>query len=171
MLPFINNAMAAGGAAKTDGWTSFLMIIGFIGIVYFLLMRPQQKRQKQHQELIASVKKGDKVVTSSGIIATVSKAVSDNEVVLEIADGVYCKFVKTAIAHKLNNDIAMQPAGQPQQLAASKNLPKTSESKTSQTAKTQQPSKIQQANNTQHSNKRRTSSSAKSPVKKAKGKK
>ena len=77
---------------------AFLPMIGFVVILYFLLIRPQQKRQKQHQQLIASIKKGDKVVTNSGIIATVTKVVSEHEVVLEIATGVHCKFVRSAIS-------------------------------------------------------------------------
>ena len=96
---FISDAFADAGGAQSGGILAFLPLIGFVVILYFLIIRPQQKRQKQHQELIASIKKGDKVVTNSGIIATVSKVVSEHEVVLEIANGVHCKFVKSAIAN------------------------------------------------------------------------
>lgn len=95
---FITDAFAAPDAAQAGGLVSFLPMIAFIAILYFLLIRPQQKRQKQHQALISSIKKGDKVVTTSGIIGTVSKVVSDHEVILEIANGVHCKFVKSAIS-------------------------------------------------------------------------
>ncbi len=95
---FVSDAFADAGSAQSGGVLAFLPLIGFVVILYFLIIRPQQKRQKQHQELIASIKKGDKVVTNSGIIATVSKVVSEHEVVLEIASGVHCKFVKSAIA-------------------------------------------------------------------------
>lgn len=80
-------------------------MIAFVAILYFLLIRPQQKRQKQHQALIAAIKKGDKVVTNSGIIATVSKVVNDHEVILEIANGVHCKFVKSAISSVVNDSV------------------------------------------------------------------
>jgi preprotein translocase subunit YajC len=83
---------------------SFLPMLAFIAILYFLLIRPQQKRQKQHKALISALKKGDKVVTSSGIIATVSKVPGDHEIVLEIAHGVHCKFVRSAIASVAQSD-------------------------------------------------------------------
>lgn len=100
---FISNAFADAGNAQSGGIMAFLPMIAFIVILYFLLIRPQQKRQRQHQELIASIKKGDKVVTNSGIIATVSKVVSEHEVILEIANGVHCKFVKSAISSIMEN--------------------------------------------------------------------
>ncbi len=99
---FISDAFADAGSAQSGGIVAFLPMIAFIVILYFLLTRPQQKRQKQHQELIASIKKGDKVVTSSGIIATVSKVVNDHEVMLEIANGVHCRFVKSAISSTMD---------------------------------------------------------------------
>lgn len=105
MLFFITNALADAGSSQSGGVMSFLPMIAFIGILYFLLIRPQQKRQKQHQSLISAIKKGDKVVTSSGIIATVSKVLSDSEVVLEISDGVHCKFIKSAISNVVNQTV------------------------------------------------------------------
>ena len=100
---FISDAFADAGSSQSAGFMGFLPIIACVAILYFLLIRPQQKRQKQHQELIASIKKGDKVVTNSGIIATVSKVISEHEVVLEIAEGVHCRFVKTAISDVVEN--------------------------------------------------------------------
>jgi preprotein translocase subunit YajC len=83
---------------------SFLPMVAFIVILYFLLIRPQQKRQKQHRALISALKKGDRVVTTSGIIATVSKITDDHEVVLEIAHNVHCKFARSAIASVAQSD-------------------------------------------------------------------
>lgn len=102
---FISDAFADAGSSQSAGFMGFLPIIACVAILYFLLIRPQQKRQKQHQELISSIKKGDKVVTNSGIIATVSKVINEHEVVLEIADGVHCRFVKTAISDVVENTI------------------------------------------------------------------
>jgi preprotein translocase subunit YajC len=90
---------------------SFIPMLAFIAILYFLLIRPQQKRQKQHKELISALKKGDKVVTSSGIIATVSKVTGDHEIVLEIAHNEHCKFVRSAIASVAQSDGTAVPAG------------------------------------------------------------
>ncbi|MDR0695365.1 MAG: preprotein translocase subunit YajC [Holosporales bacterium] len=129
MILFIGNALADGNTTKGDGWTSFLMLVAFIAILYFLLMRPQQKRQKQHQELVASIKKGDKVVTNSGIIATVQKIPNDQEIILEIADGVQCKFVKSTIAHKITAEAAAtqhQPSSKETASAVDENKSKVS---------------------------------------------
>ncbi len=99
MFFFISEAFAdSATASQTSGFMSFLPMIAFIGILYFLLIRPQQKRQKQHQALLSAIKKGDKVITNSGLIATVSKVLNDQEVILEISDGICCKFVKSAIS-------------------------------------------------------------------------
>ena len=118
MLFFIGQAFAdANSSQPGSGIMSFLPMIIFIGIMYFILIRPQQKRAKQHQALISSVKKGDKVITNSGIIATVSKVLNEQEVVLEIADGVNCRFVKSTIASVLNKEAEQKPANQKQKKA------------------------------------------------------
>ena len=118
MLFFIGQAFAdANSSQQGSGIMSFLPMIIFIGIMYFILIRPQQKRAKQHQALISSVKKGDKVITNSGIIATVSKVLNEQEVVLEIADGVNCRFVKSTIASVLNKEAEQKPANQKQKKA------------------------------------------------------
>ena len=75
-----------------------LMIVVF----YFLIMRPQQKREAKRRELINSVKRGDKVVTASGIIGIVHKIVSETEVSLEVSEGVRIRVLKNAISEVLN---------------------------------------------------------------------
>jgi preprotein translocase subunit YajC len=57
-------------------------------IMYFLILRPQQKRVKQHQEMVKNVRRGDTVVTSGGLIAKVTKVVDDDKIEIELADGV-----------------------------------------------------------------------------------
>jgi len=64
-----------------------------IGIMYFLMIRPQQKRLKEHRDMVASIRRGDTVVTSGGIIGKVAK-VDENELQVEIADGVKIKVVQ-----------------------------------------------------------------------------
>jgi preprotein translocase subunit YajC len=68
-----------------------------IGIMYFLMIRPQQKRLKEHRDLIAGIRRGDTVVTSGGIIGKVTK-VEDNELQVEIAEGVKIKVVRGTIS-------------------------------------------------------------------------
>jgi len=90
-------AQAADGAA--GGLFQFLPIILVMVIFYFLLIRPQQKRAKQHREMVAAVRRGDKIVTSGGLTGTVSKVTDDSETVeVEIAKGVKVQIVRTMIA-------------------------------------------------------------------------
>jgi preprotein translocase subunit YajC len=99
MVSFLfTEALAADAPAAQSGLMSFLPMLAFIGILYFFLIRPQQKRQKQHQDLLSSLKKGDKVITSGGLVATISKIPNEHEVILEVAEGVHCKFAKSSIA-------------------------------------------------------------------------
>lgn len=93
MLDFL--AASSAGAAP-PGWLQFLPIIGMIAIFWFLLIRPQMRRQKEHQAKIAAVKKGDQVVTAGGLVGKVTK-VDDTYAEIEIAQGVRVKVVKATI--------------------------------------------------------------------------
>lgn len=75
-----------------------LMIVFF----YFLIIRPQQKREAKRQSMINSVKRGDKVVTTSGVIGVIHKVVSDSELSLEIAENVRIRVLKNSIANVLD---------------------------------------------------------------------
>ncbi|ODT58858.1 MAG: preprotein translocase subunit YajC [Phenylobacterium sp. SCN 69-14] len=75
----------------------FLPLIGLVVLFYFLMIRPQQRRMKQHQQMITNLKRNDVVVLSSGVIGKVVR-VEDKEVGLEIAQGVTIKVVKGMIA-------------------------------------------------------------------------
>ena len=68
-----------------------------IGIMYFLMIRPQQKRLKEHRDMVAAIRRGDTVVTSGGIIGKVAK-VDENELQVEIADGVKIKVVRSTVS-------------------------------------------------------------------------
>ena len=93
MLDFLS-AGAAGAAPP--GWVQFLPIIGMIAIFWFLIIRPQMKRQKEHQAKIESVKKGDQVVTAGGIVGKVTR-VDETYADIEIAQGVRVKTMKSTI--------------------------------------------------------------------------
>ncbi|WP_374470153.1 preprotein translocase subunit YajC [Phenylobacterium sp.] len=93
-------AQAAAGAptgGPQDMLIQFLPLIGLVILFYFLMIRPQQRRMKQHQQMLGGLKRGDTVVLSSGMIGKVVR-VEDKEVGLEIATGVTVKVVKTMIA-------------------------------------------------------------------------
>ena len=76
----------------------FLPLILIFAIMYFLLIRPQQKKVKDHQAMVAAVRRGDQVVTQGGLIGKVTKVKDDNEVEVELAEGVKVRVVKSTIA-------------------------------------------------------------------------
>lgn len=80
----------------------FLPLILIFGIMYFLLIRPQQKKVKQHQNMVNALRRGDQVVTQGGLIGKVTKVKDDGEIEVEIADGVKVRVVKATIAQVLN---------------------------------------------------------------------
>ena len=93
-------AQAAGGTAGA-GIISFLPLVLIFAIMYFLMIRPQQKKLKEHRALVDALRRGDQIVTSGGIIGKVSK-VSDGEVEVEIATGVKVRVVKHTITQVLS---------------------------------------------------------------------
>ena len=95
----ISTAYAQTGGASPGGdmFSFFLPLILIFVIFYFLLIRPQQKRQKQHQAKLASARRGDKVLMGGGIHGTVVKVVDDNDVVVKIAEGVDVKVLKSTL--------------------------------------------------------------------------
>ena len=91
-------AYAQAGGSGMEALNSLLIpTILIIGIMYFLMIRPQQKRMKEHREMIAAIRRGDTVVTSGGIIGKVTK-VEENELQVEIADGVRIKILRSTVS-------------------------------------------------------------------------
>ena len=87
---------AAAGNQPPPAWVSWLPIVGMIAIFWFLLIRPQMRQAKAHREKIASIKKGDQVVTAGGLVGKVIK-VDDSYAEIELAQGVRVKAVKHTI--------------------------------------------------------------------------
>jgi preprotein translocase subunit YajC len=89
----------AQAAQDTFGMLNSLIIptMLIIGIMYFLMIRPQQKRLKEHQAMVAAIRRGDTIVTSGGIIGKVAK-VDDQELQVEIAEGVKIKILRSTIS-------------------------------------------------------------------------
>ena len=80
----------------------FIPLILIFAIMYFLLIRPQQKKMKQHQNMVEALRRGDQVLTQGGIIGKVSKVKEDGEIEVEIAEGVKVRVVKSTIAQVLS---------------------------------------------------------------------
>ena len=76
----------------------FLPLILILAIMYFLLIRPQQKKVKEHQAMVDAVRRGDQVVTQGGLIGKVAKVKEDGEIEVEIAEGVKVRVVKATLA-------------------------------------------------------------------------
>jgi preprotein translocase subunit YajC len=89
-------AQAAGGAG--DGFATLLPLVLIFVVFYFLLIRPQQKRAKNHRAMLGAIQRGDKVVTGGGIIGTVTKVINEDEVAVEIAEGIKIRVQRGLIA-------------------------------------------------------------------------
>jgi len=92
---FAQSASALGGSDMLMQVVPFVLI--FI-VMYFLMIRPQQKRQKEHQEMIKNVRRGDQVIMNGGLIGKVAKVTDDHELELEIADNVRVRVSRASIA-------------------------------------------------------------------------
>ncbi len=97
---FISSAYAqtaTGAAVQPNPIFNYLFIGGFALIFYFMIWRPQSKRQKEHKSLIESIGKGDEVLTSSGMLGKVTK-IDDHYVAIQITDNVEIKMQKSSVA-------------------------------------------------------------------------
>lgn len=86
---------------------SFAPILIMILAFYFLMIRPQQKREAKKKDMLSKLRKGDKVVTASGIIGTVHKVVSDDEVSFEVAEGVRIRILRSAITNVVDKSSSL----------------------------------------------------------------
>ena len=95
-------AQAAGAAGTGSLIGSMLPLVLIFGIMYFLLIRPQQKKMRDLKAMISAVRRGDQILTSGGIIGKVVKVGDDNVVEVEIAEGVKVRIVKTTISQVMS---------------------------------------------------------------------
>lgn len=98
---FISPALAQDAATATGalgGLQAFLPLILIFVIFYFLLIRPQQKRMKEHKAMLAAIRRGDRIVTNGGLIGSVVKVVNDQELSVEVADGVRVRVMRDMVA-------------------------------------------------------------------------
>ena len=95
-------AQATGSAGAGSAIAQFIPLVLIFAIMYFLLIRPQQKKMKQHRSMVEALRRGDQVVTSGGIVGKVVKVQEDGMVEVEIAEGVKVKVVRSTIGQVLN---------------------------------------------------------------------
>jgi preprotein translocase subunit YajC len=119
-MPFLSHialqlAMAQADAAQPEGFiqslreSNFVPLLAMIGAMYFILIRPMLKQNKQHQETLKTLKKDDEVITSGGIYGKIH-AIEDKLVSLEVANGVRIKVLRTNIAGKWNPSLPVPAA-------------------------------------------------------------
>ena len=90
---------------SSSGFAQFIPLILIFVIFYFFLIRPQQKKVKQHKAMVASLKRGDEVVTSGGVVGRVEKVYDDDKVDLSISEGVTVQVIRSTIQSLLNQPI------------------------------------------------------------------
>ncbi len=87
-----------GGGFDQSMIINFLPFVVIIAIMYVLMIRPQQKRAKQHQDMVKNLRKGDSVVTQGGTVGKVTKLVDDEQIEIEIADGVRVRQMRSMVS-------------------------------------------------------------------------
>ena len=88
----------AQGFADPQAMMQFLPLVLIFVVFYFLLIRPQQKRAKDHKTMLSALRRGDRVVTGGGIIGTVAKVIGDDEVTVDIAEGTRVRVLRSTIS-------------------------------------------------------------------------
>jgi preprotein translocase subunit YajC len=94
---FITPAYAQGTTDLLSPQSPIWMMVIVVVIMYFLVLRPQQKRAKEHQQLVKNLRRGDTVVTSGGLVGKVTKVVDDEQVEVEIANGVRVRQMRSMV--------------------------------------------------------------------------
>ena len=101
IFPVAAFAQTAAPGAQQPGWVQAVPLVAMVAIFYFLILRPQQKREKTRQGFVSSLKRGDEVVTSTGMFGRV-EGLTDQFVTLEISDGVRVKMLRSSIMSSVN---------------------------------------------------------------------
>lgn len=107
---FVSPAFAQAGDNGGSGFEALLPLVLIFVVFYFLLIRPQQKKQKQHKEMLGAVRRGDRVVTGGGIIGIVTKVIDDKELAVEITDGVKVRVQRALVASVISKTEPVQGA-------------------------------------------------------------
>ena len=107
---FISQAWAQGAGGGNDFLVQLFPLVLIFIVFYFLLIRPQQSKMKAQKEMLAGVKRGDRVVTGGGIIGLVTKVIGENELQVELAEGVRVRIIKQTITDILTRGESVRGA-------------------------------------------------------------
>ncbi len=98
-LVFIGGCVPAEGEGEGFDWTIIIFLLLIFGVFYFLMIRPQRRRQKEHQELMQELKRGDRVITAGGIYGQI-ESVSDESVVIKVESGTTIRVARSSVSGK-----------------------------------------------------------------------
>lgn len=161
---FISEAWASAGAADPssgDFIMSLVPILLIFAVFYILLLRPQQKRIKEHKAILNELVKGDKIVTGGGIIAEVKKVVNDYELVVELAKGTEVRIARSTVQGKWDMPDSLEPINK-------KTAAKAEDKKAEDKPKKKAPAKKKASTAKKTTAKKKTSTAKKTATKKAK---
>ncbi len=91
-------AQAAGAPGAVDLFGMVVPLVAIMGVFYFLMIRPQQRKQKEHQDMLGKVSKGDTVVTNGGLVGKVVRIVDDNEIIVEVGENMKVRQLKSMLS-------------------------------------------------------------------------
>ncbi len=106
-------AQASGGGLGGGGLEAMLPLVLIFVVFYFLLIRPQQKKMKDHREMLTAIRRGDKVITGGGILGTVTKVTDEHELQVEIAEGVRVRVQRQSISAIVSKTEPANDSGAP----------------------------------------------------------
>jgi preprotein translocase subunit YajC len=102
-MDFLIQSAYAQGAPQGGGFSPILIMVAFIALMYFMMIRPQQKRQKEHAQLVSNLKVGDEILTTGGILGIIT-GISDHYAIVKIADDTEIKIQKSSVASVVPKD-------------------------------------------------------------------
>lgn len=123
---FIGTANAQSmGSNPIAGFLPFILILG---VMYFLVIRPQNKKAKEHREMVTALKKGDRIVGAGGLFGTVSKIIDEHEIEVEITNGVFVSMVRSSVTNVISRPTLAKKAADSSE-TVTKTLKKTAAQK------------------------------------------
>ena len=96
---FIGGCVPVEGEGEASIWTMLIPLVLIVAIFYFLMIRPQRKRQKEHQQLVEELKRGDRVVTAGGIYGVI-ESTSEDSIVIKVESGTTIRVARNSVALK-----------------------------------------------------------------------
>ena len=96
---FIGGCVPTDAEGETSIWTMLIFVVLLFGLMYFVMIRPQRKRQKEHQQLIEELKRGDRVVTAGGIYGAI-ESISEDSVTIKVESGATMRVAKGSVSLK-----------------------------------------------------------------------